>query len=501
MTPLFSRVRAGVRLLIMYFVGRVRQVTPYARLAMHKPSVMRYIVLSARHAQIALVAAILFLSLLAGPLVKTTISTVFPMTTEKKVLGFIKTKKRHPLARKTGQILLTGLWAGSTGTVALLFWLYIPVGLGRAAALSRRREEEADSSIEDDPTRGCALYLKALSLTVDPEDEERLQAKLLEANGKVRELYDLPEGDMDAGEGTILDQVSNPIKAKTGSTPSQSTDYFGADDRYRIDAELGRGAMGVVYKAQDTVLDRTVALKELSGQLTHDEEYVARFRREAKALARLTHPSIVQVFDLIEHGAKFWMVLEFVDGGDLSDYLKKEGRLSPGETAALIAHVAEGLDFAHKQGIVHRDLKPSNILLTPDGKPKISDFGIARLGQSSALTQEGTVMGSPAYMSPEQATGGTIDERTDIYALGITCYELITGEVPFQGDTASVLAQHVIQPPPPPSGSVPDVPPGLESVILEMLEKKPEDRIGTMAEVAQRLGEFAPSPQTANQAI
>jgi serine/threonine-protein kinase len=258
--------------------------------------------------------------------------------------------------------------------------------------------------------------------------------------------------------------------------------------------------MGVVYEARDTVLDRKVAIKQLSIVFSGDEEYATRFRQEAKALARLTHPNVVQVYDLIEGGAKLWMALEFVGGGDLGSHLKGKGRLSVGEAVRIIVPVAEGLAYAHSQGVVHRDLKPANILLTGEFVPKISDFGIAKLSQSSGLTQVGSVLGSPPYMSPEQCSGGSVDMRTDIYSLGITLYELLTGRVPFEGDTSSVLARHIVEPPAPLSETLPDIPGGVEFAVLQMLAKAPDERPPDMAAVIELLSPYGDESVSASRA-
>jgi serine/threonine-protein kinase len=260
--------------------------------------------------------------------------------------------------------------------------------------------------------------------------------------------------------------------------------------RYELGQELGKGAMGAVFRAWDTVLDREVAVKQLNLVLSGDDEYASRFRREAKALARLTHPNIVQVYDLFEDGGRHWMVLEYVKGGDLASYLKDKGRLSITEAASVVIPVAQGLAFAHSQGIIHRDLKPANILLTSERNPKISDFGIAKLSQSSQLTQVGSVLGSPRYMSPEQCSGGAVDNRTDIYALGITLYELLSGRAPFVGETSSVLARQIVEKPLPLSEILDHLPGHVEKLIFRMLAKDPDKRPSDMTEVLDSLSVF-----------
>jgi serine/threonine-protein kinase len=327
------------------------------------------------------------------------------------------------------------------------------------------------------------LYGRALSLTTDTDLASKLEARLREITSSE---VSAPQTKTEVF-ATLSDRAYAESHTSLGkdAEPSQSGSAF--DERYRLGNELGKGAMGVVFQARDTVLDRKVAVKQLSLILSSDEEHASRFRREAKALARLAHPNVVQVYDLIERGSRLWMVLEYVDGGDLAAHLDARGPLTVAETVKIAIPIAEGLAYAHDQGIIHRDLKPANILLTRDQIPKISDFGIARLSQSSNLTQVGAVLGSPPYMSPEQCSGDVTDTRTDIYALGITLYEMLSGEVPFHGDTASVLARQIVESPRPLTEVSDTVAPEAEELVLRMLAKDPSDRPNDMREVIRVL--------------
>jgi serine/threonine-protein kinase len=248
--------------------------------------------------------------------------------------------------------------------------------------------------------------------------------------------------------------------------------------RYRIDSELGRGAMGVVYKAHDPVLDRTVALKTivLADTAQDREEYEARFFQEAKAAARLNHPALITIYDFGEEDALAYMAMELVDGSELAGRMA-QAPPSMREAVAIAEQVAEGLAFAHDNGVIHRDIKPGNIMLLPRGRVKIMDFGIARLKVSELQTQTGTRLGTPRYMSPEQVGGGTLDHRTDIFSLGIVLYEMLTGAQLFHGnDLTQVMHKVAHFEPPPPSRINPAVPPMLDLVVKRALEKIPAHR-------------------------
>jgi serine/threonine-protein kinase len=246
--------------------------------------------------------------------------------------------------------------------------------------------------------------------------------------------------------------------------------------------------MGVVYRARDRVLGRAVALKELPAHFTDNPQLAARFRREARALARLSHPHIVQVYDLVEAEGKLWMTMELVTGDSLESELERENRLPLDRALELAQQMAEALAHAHEEGVIHRDFKPANVMVDRTGRAKVADFGIAKLSRDPKLTQAGAILGSPAYMSPEQATGDEADARTDVYAFGATFYEMLTGAPPFDGhDVASVLMQHITTPPVPPSDKGIELPESLEALVLATLAKKREERPASMHEIAETL--------------
>ncbi len=248
--------------------------------------------------------------------------------------------------------------------------------------------------------------------------------------------------------------------------------------RYELVRHIARGGMAEVYQARDLLLDRPVALKVLFPELSVDRSFVERFRREAQAAANLTHQNIVSIYDWGEEDGTYFIVMEYVDGRPLSDILRREGRFTAERAAAIGTQVAAALGNAHRHGVVHRDIKPGNILLDPNGLVKVTDFGIARAGDTSEnLTQTGAVMGTATYFSPEQAQGLDVDARTDLYSLGVVLFELVTGKPPFSGETPLAIAyKHVKEQIPPPSTLEPSVPAGLEAIILTAVEKNRSDR-------------------------
>jgi hypothetical protein len=257
------------------------------------------------------------------------------------------------------------------------------------------------------------------------------------------------------------------------------------EDRYVLEAELGRGGMGVVWIARDVVLERRVAVKELVVPSSSGSDFVARFRKEARALARLTHPNIVQVHDFLDAGDRFRMVIELAEGGSLADRLAKHGPLPAPEAARVAAEVARGLAFAHAEGVVHRDVKPANILFGRDGVSKIADFGLAKFVSDPGTTMSGSVLGSPKYLSPEQAAGVEADERSDVYSLGVTLYETLTGQPPFQGEVIALLSRHLYEEPAPLHEKNPTVPDSLAKLISAMMRKDPAARPALAQALAQ----------------
>ena len=258
-------------------------------------------------------------------------------------------------------------------------------------------------------------------------------------------------------------------------------------DRYEILEKIGSGGMSEVYKAKCHKLNRLVAIKVLKSEFTSDATFVSKFKMEAQAAAGLSHPNIVNIYDVVDEGDIHFIVMELVEGITLKSYITKKGHLDVKEAIGIAIQVASGIEAAHEQHIIHRDIKPQNMLISMDGKVKVADFGIAR-AVSSQTMNAATVVGSVHYISPEQARGGYSDERSDLYSLGITMFEMVTGHVPFEGDnTVTVALAHLEDPMPDPRTLNPDVSPSLARIILKCTEKRPERRYPNAAVVISDL--------------
>ncbi len=286
---------------------------------------------------------------------------------------------------------------------------------------------------------------------------------------------------------------------------------------YRIINQVGRGGMATVYKAYQPSVDRYVAVKVLPSQLAESREFATRFQQEARIIARLEHPHILPVFDYGESDGVAYFVMRYMDAGTLKEKMI-EGRPLPLDVIdKLFTQLAEALSYAHSRGVVHRDLKPANVLIDSHENIFLTDFGIAKLLESASprLTQTDAIMGTPAYISPEQAQGNHVDQRSDIYSLGIILYEMVTGSVPFTAETPlAVLFKHISDPLPPPSLVKPDIPPSIEQVLLKALAKDPKDRFATATEflaawnraletreTAQRMPEVTVPPSLPNVGV
>jgi formylglycine-generating enzyme required for sulfatase activity/predicted Ser/Thr protein kinase len=254
--------------------------------------------------------------------------------------------------------------------------------------------------------------------------------------------------------------------------------------KYKIIEEVGRGGFAAVYKAVDTTLDRTVALKVLAPHLLWDPTFVQRFQREAKVAANLDHPNIVTIYEVSQIEGVYFIAMQFLEGRTLSQLLQAEGAWPVSRVQGVIEQVASALDYAHARGFVHRDIKPSNVIVTEDGQATLTDFGLVKAGEGTKLSTTGVVFGTPEYMSPEQAEGKVLDARSDIYSLGVVLFEMLAGRAPFVADTTpAVLYKHVHEPPP--LDELPfDLPRGVVAVVEKALAKKREARYQSAGEMA-----------------
>ena len=261
--------------------------------------------------------------------------------------------------------------------------------------------------------------------------------------------------------------------------------------RYNVKSELGRGGMATVYRAFDPSFDREVAIKVLPREMLHDPQFRSRFEREIKLVASLEHPSIVPVYDVGDVDGQPYFVMRYMPGGSLSELIAK-GNFTVQDTALVIEKIAQGLAYAHRKGIIHRDLKPDNILFDDNGDPFISDFGVAKLTESTGSLTGSGVIGTPAYMSPEQAQGGEIDGRSDVYGLGVIIYQMLSGHQPYSADTPmGVVVKHITEPVPEILKILPELSPEVDEIIKTAMAKEKIRRYGTTIDLAKALNKVA----------
>ncbi len=267
-------------------------------------------------------------------------------------------------------------------------------------------------------------------------------------------------------------------------------------NRYLLLEKIGGGGMAVVYKAKCTLLNRFVAVKVLRTEFTNDDEFVKRFKIEAQSVASLSHPNVVSIYDVGHQDDIHYIVMEYIDGMTLKDYLNKHGALNWKDAVKITIQICSAIEHAHKNNIVHRDIKPHNILLTKEGIAKVTDFGIARAVTSSTITMVGSTIGSVHYFSPEQARGGFIDEKSDLYSLGIALYEMVTGKVPFDGDSpVAVALKHIQEMPLEPHKLVPSLPYGVNEIIMKAIQKEQNMRYQSATEMLSDLNTVLVQPQ------
>lgn len=462
-----------LRQFIHQIIGSFKQDLALLPVVWRKPKVMRYWLVNARKAQVAFALLILLVPFILTPLANAFLAYIFSPVTEEALFGLIRTQKNNPYLGYA-QFMVNILIFGFSFFVCIYLLLR---NIPDALQYSRKAVEEkialADRTLKVKPSESILLYNAATEWNTDDEYEKVILTK------------------MDNINKSVFEEIDKTLVMMPPGLPAQGAVDTVIAERYAIRKLLGSGAMGNVYLAEDTRLKREVALKLLAPGLSSNNHLIARFRQEALALARLSHPNIVQVYDFFGANGFFWIVMEYVRGGELDTRIRDSGKLGLTQALVLVRQMAATLAYAHEQGVVHRDFKPANVLLTPSADIKISDFGIAKLAQSSLHTQLNTVLGTPSYMSPEQASGEETDHRTDIYALGVVFYQLLAGELPFKGDMKSIIAQHLTKQVPSLSEHNKDIPPEIDHIIQKMLAKNPADRYQSMAEIISQLESVA----------
>lgn len=356
------------------------------------------------------------------------------------------------------------------GLRALTDAIYQPVTVEKKVLGLIRTAREAENPLREKRYRQFLVLTWLLGL---------MPAGVLLINHLPRTLRLAQEQNMALPEAT---QMRLPAVA-TGDR------FIGAGQRYRLHGLVAKGGMGEVHLAFDQRLQRQVAAKMLADNLLQDSEQLHRFNQEALALAKLSHPNIVSVLDLFEDHGQFWFIMELLPGGDLSERIRN-GAMEEKEALKIIRAIADALAYAHDKGIIHRDIKPANILFSDTMTAKLTDFGIAKLASSDVVTQLGLALGSPSYMSPEQAAGQPVDARSDLYALGVTLYQMVTGVLPFSGETTAIMSQHITQAPPPPTSVNSSVSPACESLILTLMAKDPASRFSSARALCEAIDQI-----------
>jgi tRNA A-37 threonylcarbamoyl transferase component Bud32 len=475
--------------------SKIKESINLAPWLVRRPKIFLYWLLGARWAQLVLLLVILGMPKFIPAVVDPLMEKIYPPIVKKEIFGLINVPRPNPSLENSQEIARVVLWTGSGALVLFLLMLHIPQAVSKTTAMAQKRESEADALSDSQPSSSVMLYNSALSLASDTIHENSISNKIKRIDKRISKENYLKNSESKVSEG------AETIRLESGSQTSfylqrdeakKSSYDFGEDglgynQRFLIQHELGQGAMGIVYRAHDRILDRDVALKQLSSHFNKDKDVISRFKQEAKALARLSHPNIVQVYDFFQEGGQGFIAMELVEGEDLADYLHDKGVLPISETVQLATQMAEALSYAHKHGVIHRDFKPANVILSMEGAAKITDFGLAKIAQSSIHTQLGSLLGSPAYMSPEQAQGKVADASSDIYALGVALYGMLSGRLPFTGDLESVIAQKLSGIPKPLSALDGEIPEQLNRLVFQMLEKEPDNRPESMDKVVEAL--------------
>jgi serine/threonine protein kinase len=374
-----------------------------------------------------------------------------------------------------------------TGLVAITSWIFIPLWLRHKRNLAKDalevQKKNPEQDVEMKRMRERLENLEAMLCNLDREINLQLEKSL--SSGRLVTMD--PSGGVSQMPTTFLNVAS------------------ALEGRYQILKELGRGGMGIVFHAHDKELKEQVAIKILSPLLSNDPEALERLKREVSAARRITHPYVIRIHDIAEVNGLHYVSMEFFYGTNLKEFVKRSGTLSMMQAYEIAAQICEGLDAAHRQGVIHRDLKSQNIIINPSNQIKIIDFGLAHTAHLQGMTATGLIMGTPEYMAPEQVSGKKVDERADIYSLGIILYELFTGRVPFSGDSAIAVGfKQLKEDPPPPRDINPQLLPEVEAILLKALQKDPANRYGSVTALRTALQEAvfsqAPSSELQKQA-
>ena len=357
-------------------------------------------------------------------------------------------------------------------------------------------------------------FLMALVMLILPRVIDTLSARKDKTSGSASENEtDLRERlenlealicRLDAELNTQMEQSLSAGKFMTGSSTANSqmpTMFLNVasalESRYQVLRELGRGGMGIVFQAQDKQLNEQVAIKILSPILSNNQEGLERLKREVSAARRITHPNVIRIHDISELNGLHFVSMEYFGGMSLKDYIKQNGAASPMVGFNIAAQICEGLEAAHRQNVIHRDLKSQNIIINDSGQLKIIDFGLAHTAHLEGMTATGLILGTPEYMSPEQVSGKKVDERADVYSLGIILFELFTGQLPFTGESAIAVGfRQLKEDPPAPSEINAQLSGALDEVILKALEKDPVRRYRSVADLKSALENALLTPAT-----
>lgn len=448
-----------------------------------RPKLIGVWLLTAYFSHFTLIVAVLF-SIFVAPILSAHIAdALYPPEKEgfrKRLVRVFKPQLKemqNPLRDIRYEQYFLAISVGAFVPSIIFLFFHVPRAVQRGRERAKQKLVQAVRESASGESHVQALTQEARQLVLDEQELVHLTSSL--------EAYS-DDDDFAGQSGSDSTFVGTDVTQERELMSANKAFEGQKHERYRLEKNLASGGAGVVFAAYDEVLGRRVAIKQLLDHLSEDEESNQRFIQEAKALAGLNHPNIVPIYDLFKTDGKIWMVMELLQGNSLREKIR-QSPLSTTEALLVARHVALGLAYAHQKGIIHRDIKPDNILFDETGLAKIVDFGIARPQESAVKTQVGYVLGSAAYMSPEQAVGRTVDVGSDIYSLGVTLYEMLAGQTPFNGAPTEVMRQQVCQSPPRLAEYSEDLPRAVELVVLKMMQKQPENRFKSCAQVAMYL--------------